>query len=412
MIKMLFGAIVLSAIWCIQSAFAADEPLQDEINPLLQQADAALRREAAQPLSAPTGFAALFEGATLDLSSAYYGRARHAANGGRSSDSANEIHVNAFGQRVDVRSGYAWGIVGFDVGGQTNLGRGNGWSEVLRHKEPGNIDRSSVSLSQAAMKIKLGAGDFGFEWRGGFTPISIGSLGTSGGLFSHSYRGMETRFRYKGFSLGYGWADRFRNEWDDTYRRMYNAWHQNRYAHDGTRITYAHSIGARYDFENGGFIDIGVGEGRRYRRNMQIAASAPVDLGCWGTLTFTGYGIMAKYDADRFRDSRGRKRETEYHVSGLAEWKTGLWTFATGLGHTRAPNSEEMNFRLTAWGSSDNRNFIQTWGQLDDFVWDGQNVSKTSVRYDLGERICLPGLSVGASYIYSWNARNHGQGTG
>lgn len=308
-----------------------------------------------------------------------------------------------------MRSGYAWGVVGFDVGGQTNLGRGNGWSEVLLHKEPGNIDRSSVTLSQAALKTKFGTDDFGLELRGGWTLISVGSLGTSGGLFSHSYRGGLARVHYKGFSLGYGWADRFRNEWDDTYRKMYNRYHQNRFGEtNGERIDYVHSVGARYDFANGGFIDAGVGEGLRYRRNAQLVASWPVDLGCWGTLTFTGYGIAARY-RDLFPLEAGQKLETEYHVSGSAEWKRGLWTVMGGLGHTSSPNSDEMQFRLTAWGSSDNRNYIQTWGQLDDFVWDGQNVAKAGVRYGLGEKIRLPGLTVGASYIYTWGGRNPGR---
>ncbi len=390
-------------------AFAGEEPLQDDINPLLEGAEPELRAEQAiTPPPAP-GFASFFTDASLGLSSTYYGRARHADNGGRDAPSyQDEIHVNAFGQRADFRSGYAWGVVGFDLSGQTNLGRGNGWSEVLLHKESG-VDRSSVSLSQAAVKLKFGGEDFGLDLRGGYTPISIGSLGTSGGLFSHSYRGMEARLRYKRTTLGYGWADRFRNEWDDNYRTMYNRWHQNRFGQsDGVRVTYVHSIGLRHEFENGGFVDLGVGEGRRYRRNMQAAASYPIDLGCWGTLTLTGYGILARY-RENYPYEADEDRETEYHVSSSAEWKRGRWTFMGGYGHTRAPNSREMQFRLTAWGNSDNRNFIQTWGQLDDFVWDGQNVAKTGFRYGLGDKVCLPGLSVGASYMYTWGGRNPGR---
>ena len=400
--------LFLSAFLCAAFIHGSEYPVLDETNPLLPSAD----WEAAEaPIPAATGFSTLFEDASLTLRSTYYGRARSADNRNRYDGAGNpvgkhtnEIHVNSFGQGVDLRSGYAWGILGFDVSGHTNLGRGNGWSEVLYHRERGNEDRSSLTLGQAALKTRLAAGDFAFEARGGFTPISIGSLGTSGGLHPHAYRGFETKVKYKDFTLGYGWADQFKNEWDDHYRDMFNKWHQNRFGNDdGRRIRYVHSLGMRYEWgENkDGFADIGVGEGRRYRKNAQAVISAPFDLS-FGTLTLTGYGIVAKYQ-DLYSD---RKKATEYHVSGSAKLKTGLWTFATGLGHTRAPDSEEMQFRLTAWGNSDNRNYIQTWGQLDDFVWDGQNVVKAEVGYELGKKVRLPGLSVGARYLYTWNGVN------
>lgn len=402
----------LGAVICLSDAFAAETPLENELPSILDSAEAeyAMLRQP-QPPPPAKGFASLFTDSSLTLSSTYYGRSRASDNRNRfnggtpEAGNAGEIHVNAFGQRVDVRSGYAWGILGFDVGGQTNLGRGNGWSEVLLHKDPGNKDRSSAALSEAALKVRLGNEDLALEARGGYTPVSIGSLGTSGGLFSHSYRGAEARIRYKDFSFGYGWADRFRNEWDDAYRRMYDKWHQNRFGNgDGSRVDYVHSLGARYEFgaEKAGFIDVGVGEGRRFRRNAQAAVSVPVKLGDFGTLTLTGYGIVAKY-RELYSD---KPKRTEYHLSGSARLQTGRWTFMAGMGHTRAPDSGEMQFRLTAWGSSDNRNFIQTWGQLDDFVWDGQNVLKAGFKYGLGEKIRLPGLSVGASFNYSWNGVN------
>ena len=389
------------------AACATDFPVEDEVNPLL--APAVFEENTAEPPQPEPvrGFGALFDDASLTLRSTYYGRARSADNRNRvtAGTHAGEIHVNAFGQGVDFRSGYAWGVVGFDVTGQTNLGRGNGNSEVLFHKSRTNQDRSSATLGQAALKTRVGNEDFGWEARGGFTTISVGSLGTSGGLHPHAYRGFETKFRIRDWTIAYGWADRFKNEWDDRYRRMTNRWHQNRWGYtDGSDISHVHSLGLRYEWgeKKDGFVDMGVGEGRHFRKNAQAVVSAPFDLGCLGKLTLTGYGIIAKYQR-LFSDE---KKNTEYHVSGQAKLETGLWTFAAGLGHTRAPDGEEMQFRLTAWGNSDNRNSIQTWGQLDDFVWDGQNVVKAQAGYKVGEAIGLPGLSVGARYLYSWNGRN------
>ncbi|VEB39961.1 Uncharacterised protein [Chromobacterium violaceum] len=35
-----------------------------------------------------------------------------------------------------------------------------------------------------------------------------------------------------------------------------------------------------------------------------------------------------------------------------------------GLGKSRNPDGGEVNFRLTPYGNSDNRNFIQTWARM------------------------------------------------
>ena len=69
-----------------------------------------------------------------------------------------------------------------------------------------------------------------------------------------------------------------------------------------------------------------------------------------------------------------------------------------------------MNFRLTPWANSDNRNQIQTWGQLDDFVWDGTKVLKVAASYQIGSYVGMPGLAVGISGIQGWAMKNPGRG--
>jgi len=404
----------LLALWVILFVFAlvpapsaAEEAeVVEELNPLLiMPAD----DQFSAPYHPYEGTAAFFNDASLTLSSAYYGRARSADNKNRSvtRSDQNEIHVNAFGQRVDFVSGYAWGWLGMDVSGQTTLGKGRGWSEVLLHEEPQNIDRGSISLGQAALKTRFGDEQLGFEARGGYTPIRVGSLGTSGGLFSHAYRGFEGKFLLKGFQLGYGWADQFRNEWDNTFRDMTNSWGQGRYNDPAKRVSYIHSLGLRYEFgeDKAGFADFGVGEAHNFRRNMQGVVSVPFDLGEIGKLTLTAYGIAAKF-RDKGLYNAGKPIRTEYHISGSATLKRGDWTYGVGMGHTKSLDMEEMSFRLASWGNCDNRNFIQTAGQLDDFVWDGQNVAMARIRYDIGEKIRLPGLSVGVVGFWSWNGGN------
>lgn len=360
------------------------------------------------PCAAAEDGAAFWRDAWLNMRLTYYARDRN--NHGTDSR-ASEIDVDALGWGMDFRSGYAWGFVGFDGSLALNVGKGDGNSEVLLYDSRENRDSSSASFREAAIKFKYEADGFGALYlRGGFTPIRVGTIGTSGGVNPHGYRGVEVKWRLgreRNFEIGYGWADRFHNDWDDRFRDMTNKWHQNRDGYDdGGRIDYIHSLGLRYEFGpgNAGFVDVGVGEGKGFRKNAQIAASYPFAMRD-GTLTLTGYYIWGKYER-ALASYIAEDPDDEYHFSASARYDRGPWTFFAGYGQTRARDGQEMQFRLTPWANSDNRNYIQTWAQLDDFVWDGEKVVKVAVNYDLS-RLLLPGLRVGASYNYGWDIESY-----
>ena len=353
------------------------------------------------PAYSPRDAAAFWREAQGNFRFTYYGRARDSHN---APDDAGKIHVNAFGFGLDFRSGYAWGVVGFDASLAMNLGEGVGNSEVLKFDSVEGEDSSSSSFREAALKFNFGDENRRFALRGGFTPIRVGTIGTSGGINPHGYRGVEAKFRSGSLELGYGWADRFHNDWDDNFRDLTNMWHQNRDGHeDGQRIDYIHSLGFRYEFgpDKSAFVDIGVGEGKDFRKNAQIAASYPVTFDDGGVLTFTGYYIWGKYE-EKLASYIASDPSNEYHFSASMQYRKGPWTFFAGYGQTHAPDGREMQFRLTPWGNSDNRNFIQTWGQLDDFVWDGEKVVKISAFLDLSDYV-LPGLRAGVSFLYGWD---------
>lgn len=353
------------------------------------------------------GGADFWDDATLGFRLTYYGRDRnnHKPLGGIA---LGEIDVNAIGYGLDFRSGYAWGIAGFDASLALNLGSGDGNSEVLKYNFVENKDSSSVSFREAALKFRFDTGSGHLSLRGGFTPIRVGTIGTSAGINPHGYRGVEAKWSIGDLELGYGWADRFHNDWDDNFREMTNRWHQNRDGFsDGERIDYIHSLGARYTFgpDRRGFVDLGFGEGKGYRKNAQIAVFYPRGLRDGSTLNLTGYYIWGKYDETLAGDFVSDP-SNEYHFSASVSYAKGPWSFFAGYGQTEANDGLEMQFRLTPWGNSDNRNFIQTWAQLDDFVWDGERVIKLGVAYDLSDKV-LPGLLVGANFNYGWNIESY-----
>lgn len=380
-----------------------DGAMESTINP---QADYFLPEYEMSEITSASSGADFWNKSKIIAQFAYYGRAR------TTDDKKNQIHVNAFGTGLHFISGYAWDTVGFDMRLNTNLGRGRGWSEVLTHNIDNDTDRSNMVIGEAALKVKLGQPEAGMEFRGGYLPIRIGTLGTLGGLHPHSYRGFEVKGLFGDFWLGYGWADRFHNEWDDKYRKMTTSWHQNRDSYKGTaeEIDYIQSIGGRYLFgpEKKGFVDLGVGEGKGYRKNAQIASQYPAKIPGVGDLTLTGYALWGKYEEKTTHISHP---ENEYHYSGSAELKTSNWYFFGAYGQTHSPDSGEMNFRMTAWANSDNRNFIQTWAQLDDFVWDGQKVVEVGIGHEIGKLIGMPGLSLSGHINYGWNMRVPGRET-
>lgn len=216
--------------------------------------------------SAASG-AAFFDESDIKLRSTWYSRDRRTDNG------EDQIRVSALALGIDALSGYAWDTIGFDLTANLSgkLGASRGWSEVLFHNPDNNQERSNVALGQAALKLKFtnGNGDDGLYLRAGYTPIDVGTLGTSGGLLQHAYRGAQAKYQLGDMTFGYGWADRFRNEWDDRYSVMTTAWHQNRgpFAETANKISYIHSLGVRYATTDAAFtlIDAGVGADSEYR---------------------------------------------------------------------------------------------------------------------------------------------------
>lgn len=349
----------------------------------------------------------LFSKSETTVSTTFYSRNRHAT------DHAGDIHVSALSLGLDWRSGYMtgpWGGFGADLSAFTNLRLvpGIGHSEVLYHDYRDDKDKGYATFAQAALKWRSSAAGDGWAVRAGYTPISVGTLGTSGGLHQHAYRGAEVKYRAGKWEIGYGLADQFRNEWDRIFRPMTNAWHQYRDQYDvnAKRISFVHSLGLRYEDRADSYVDAGVGEGRRYRRNAQVAASRAWQLADVGRVSATGYALWGRYQSALGPTTAPRD---EWHASTSVALANGPFTVSAGFGATHSPDSGEMNFRLTPWANSDNRNWIQTWGQLDDFVWDGTRVVKVTATWQVGSHFGVPGVAVGVSGIRGWAMRNPGR---
>lgn len=346
----------------------------------------------------------------VTLRTIWYSRSRTAVNTTPiNEESAGNIRANVLGLGLDISSGYLWDLIGIDLALNSNIKVGStvGQSEILYYDYVTNQESSEAVIGRASLKFKLGSETNGLKANIGYTPIDVGTIGTSSGLHSHAYRGLDVKYIYHDFEFGYGWADQFHNEWTKEFLDITNSSTQNQPPFQGTGqpIDYIQSVGGRYKFgpQKEGFVDIGVGQGKDFRTNQQIVTGYNFDLGLERSLNLMGYYFQGKYDTEL---SGIADPVNEWHTSFGANYKQGPWSFFAGYGKTYAPDSGEMNFALAPWANADNRNFIQTWGQLDDYVWDGEQVIKLGASYEVGKLINLPGLVAGVSYNYGWDLVN------
>ncbi|UYM17592.1 OprD family porin [Endozoicomonas euniceicola] len=363
------------------------------------------------------------DGASMDMGIMYYGRQRNAkgdrytnTDGKIGINDNRDIKVNTLGLNANLKSGWYEDWFGMDVSAFSNIdlmgGHGYGQSETLYYDVDKGKERSSSRLGRARFRMKFGDEKMGAFFKAGITDIHAGTIGTSSGANGHAYRGAEAKGHFENLSLTYGYADRFMNDWNDELLEMTNSWHQNNTenkAGHGEVVKYIHSLGGRYEGENG-WMELAAGEGKGYRKNAHFAGSYGFGLSDDTRLTLTTYYQTAEYQDDKagkhmIVDARG-KAEQEYTWSSSAVLTHGGWSFVGGYGQTHAPDSGEYQLRLTAWGNSDHRNFIQTASTLDDFLWDGQKVARAGMSYNFDEQ-GIPGLTLGVNAFYAWDAYNN-----
>ncbi|WP_087018451.1 OprD family outer membrane porin [Thaumasiovibrio subtropicus] len=321
----------------------------------------------------------------------------------------------------DYKSGYFKDTIGLDLWANTNLQLGDttGMSEILyfdhKCKEVDGkyeaCEKSYSALTIAALKAKFGTDNAGLAVRGGYTRINIGTIRSSWGLNPHAYRGIELKGHVGDFILGYAIADRFKNDWRKEFLPMTTKWHQNQTANSSTintEIDYIHTLGAIYKFD-GGQIDLGYGEGKDYRKNWQALAKYGFNVGD-ARVDLSGFYHGGRSEESELTGLQDTKNE--YYLGLGAKIKHGNFTWVTGVSTTDTQGqASAYNFRLTPWANSDNRNFMQTTSQLEDYNVDGTRAFKLTMNYNFAE-FGLPGLSAGIGGSYGNNVFSGRDGNG
>jgi hypothetical protein len=310
---------------------------------------------------------------------------------------------------LDFSSGYAADLFGVDLALFTAIEMAeNGDSahpnEIAfsssnkAYDEDWSGDKSGVSLYKAAAKFKYGP-----LWaRAGYIqPTGQTLLAPHWSFMPGTYQGAEA-----GASADYGEAGllSFSYMWSNAYKAPWHLEMDKFYQNDkATRVDYLHSLGAKYDFKNNFILEAAFGQAQGYVDQYFAKASYKFDIaGSPLAASYQFYGARDKvsdgsgndiYDATAWLQAL----TFGYRVGPVDLRLEGTWVKADGQQgyflQRMTPTYASSNGRLDIW-----------WDNRSDFNANGEKALFVGAIYDL-THLKLAGWSLGASYVYAWDAK-------
>lgn len=315
---------------------------------------------------------------------------------------------------LNFNSGYAWDVVGIDIGGfgAANLAvdESNGVNEENEFSFWGNswgaggdgLSENGASLSTAALKLKFMDG--AVTAKGGFTQLNVpGILGVNWSYQPGTYRGGQIEGNFGGLYLTYAIADEYKAPW---FRNTNGFSKSNPYASDSysdaNQIDYIHGLAARYTFENGTAVTGSYGQSEGYMDSYHFKLAQKFDVLGGLNTSYQFYG--SDTDNNDYDGLAWQQALTAGWAIGPYGFRIeGLWTKAEGDLGNYLP-------RLTrGYGNSQGANEIW-WDSRSDWNHNNEKALFAGVNRSLDDLVGSPGWSVGVSGAYGWDAEN-GDGT-
>ncbi|GAJ47068.1 OprD family outer membrane porin, partial [Aeromonas salmonicida] len=315
---------------------------------------------------------------------------------------------------LNFNSGYAWDVVGIDIGGfgAANLAvdESNGVNEENEFSFWGNswgaggdgLSENGASLSTAALKLKFMDG--AVTAKGGFTQLNVpGILGVNWSYQPGTYRGGQIEGNFGGLYLTYAIADEYKAPW---FRNTNGFSKSNPYASDSysdaNQIDYIHGLAARYTFENGTAVTGSYGQSEGYMDSYHFKLAQKFDVLGGLNTSYQFYG--SDTDNNDYDGLAWQQALTAGWAIGPYGFRIeGLWTKAEGDLGNYLP-------RLTrGYGNSQGANEIW-WDSRSDWNHNNEKALFAGVNRSLDDLVGAPGWSVGVSGAYGWDAEN-GDGT-
>ena len=320
---------------------------------------------------------------------------------------------------LDFQSGYAADMFGIDIAAFTaiEMAENNGSAHPNEiafsasnkaYDEDWSGDKSGISLYKAAAKFKYGP-----TWaRAGYIqPTGQTLLAPHWSFMPGTYQGAEAGAN---FDYGDAGALSFSYMWTDQYKAPWHLEMDNFYQGDRKKkVDYLHSLGLKYDFKNDLVLEAAFGQAQGYMDQYFAKASYKFDVvGNPLTTSYQFYGAHDKVSDQKNLTTKDDVLLANDLYDGMA-WLQAL-TFGYKVGQVdlrlegtwvRAEGNQGYFLqRMTPTYASSNGRLDIWWDNRSDFNANGEKAVFFGAMYDLSNWD-LPGWSVGASYVYGWDAK-------
>lgn len=313
---------------------------------------------------------------------------------------------------LNFNSGYAWDVVGLDLGGfgayDLAVDESNPVNEENEFSFWGDqwgsggdgVPENGFSLSNAALKFKFGDK---VTAKGGYTQLYVpGIIGVNWSYQPGTYRGGQIEGNFGGLYLTYAIADEYKAPW---FKNTAGFSKSNPYASDPfsdeNQIDYIHGLAARYTFENGTAVTGAFGQSQGYMDSYHFKLAHKFDVLGGLSTSYQFYGSdtdNADYDGLAWQQAF----TTAWGQGPYSFRFEGMWTKAEG-GKDGLGNYLP---RLTrGYGNSQGANEIW-WDSRSDWNHNEEKALFFGVNRNLDDLVGAPGWSVGTSGAYGWDANN------
>ncbi|WP_111873330.1 OprD family outer membrane porin [Aeromonas bivalvium] len=344
----------------------------------------------------------------------YFQRDRQRIQGGEDGDGKYHSNLSHATTQLalNYNSGYAWDVVGVDVGGfgayDLSVDESNGVNEENEFTFIGTkwgdkmdgLSEGGFSLSNAALKLKFLDG--AITAKGGLTQLYVpGILGVNWSYQPGTYRGGQIEGNFGGLYLTYAIADEYKAPW---FKETAGFSKKTMYAgsdvafNDENKIDYIHGLAARYTFEGGTAITGSFGQSEGYMDSYHFKLAHKFDVLGGLNTSYQFYGSTTDND-----DYDG----LAWQQALTASWAMGPYGFRTEALYTKA-DGDLGNYlpRLTTgYANSQGANEIW-WDSRSDWNENGEIALFAGVTRSLDDLVGAPGWTVGVSGAYGWGAQN------
>ena len=311
---------------------------------------------------------------------------------------------------IDFQSGYAGGFFGIDIAAFSAIemaensasGHPNEIafsSSNKAYSEKFSGDKSGLDLYKAAAKF-----NYGPIWAqaGYIQPAGQTLLAPHWSLLPGTYQGAEVGAKIDygqagSLAFSYIWANEYKSPW---HLKMDHFYQNDRHS----KVKYLHSVGAKYDVKNGLVLEAALGQAEGYIDQYFAKASYQFDIAFSPLRTsYQFYGARDKATPGESNDIYDGTAWLQaltlgYKVADVLDLRLeGTWVKAEGQQgyflQRMTPTYASSNGRLDIW-----------WDNRSDFNANDEKALFIGAMYDL-KNWDLPGWSVGASYVYAWDAK-------